>query len=158
MELNINKNIVIEWAQYSKEICRIRMLEETETIGGVDDNGDPIVIKIDESLFFKRKYYRGRARNAQLVFGAVERESKNRTKETLLQIIRQRIRPGGHIISDGWREYMESVADGNYEFIFVIHEENVISPNNPTVHTKNFYYVWLRPKNFYANSWERGKN
>ena len=44
-------------------------------LGGFDVNGQPIVVEIDESYFFHRKYHRGRFHNGLWVFGAVERES-----------------------------------------------------------------------------------
>lgn len=154
LELNINKNTAVEWSKDIREICMVRMIDETETIGGLDENQNPIVVEIDESIFFKRKYNRGRLRSAQWVFGAVERNSKkcflvpveNRTKETLLEIIRQRIRPGTRIISDGWRAYRDLVNDGNYEYSFVIHEDNFVSPNDPSIHTQNIENLWLHAK------------
>ena len=38
-----------------------------------DEKGKSIVLEIDESLFFRRKYTRGRYRNAQCVFVLIER-------------------------------------------------------------------------------------
>ena len=78
-------------------------------LGGFDVNGQPIVVEIDESYFFHRKYHRGRFHNGLWGFGAVERDIgrcmlqvvPDRTAQTLLPIIQQWCLPGTNIISDG---------------------------------------------------------
>lgn len=88
---------------------------EFTEIGGVDDNGDPVVVEIDESYYFKPKYQRGRRGKGVWVFGGCERTTKkcflvvvgDRKKETLQELIKKHIRPGTHIISDGWAAYAD---------------------------------------------------
>jgi len=65
------------------------------------------------SIFFRRKYNRGRYRDSQWVFGGIERDTKNfflvclpnRARDTLLEIINKRTLPGTIIISDKWKAY-----------------------------------------------------
>lgn len=82
-------------------------------IGGIDENGDAIVVEIDESLFFRRKYNKGQVRNGRWVFGGCERNSTkcflvevpDRTAATLQEEIVRHVLPGSHIVSDGWAAY-----------------------------------------------------
>ena len=79
----------------------------------MEDDGEPIVVEIDESKYFYRKYHRGQWTEGHWAFGAIERESgrclitevPDRLRETLELIIRCWILPGSSIISDGWRSY-----------------------------------------------------
>jgi transposase-like protein len=60
------------------------------------------VVQIDESKFGKRKYHRGHHVEGQWVFGGIESDSRKcfmvavekRDEETLLAIIKLRIKPG----------------------------------------------------------------
>ena len=85
-------------------------------IGGVDADGQPIKVQIDEILFGKSKYNRGRVADGVWVFGGVEYIDHrvrgwfavlvdDRKKTTLLPLIRKYIAPGSHVISDGWAAY-----------------------------------------------------
>jgi hypothetical protein len=55
-------------------------LEEVETnnvrLGGFDENGRPKIVEIDEGLFFKLKYNRGRNIRGQWYVGGIGRGSK----------------------------------------------------------------------------------
>ena len=46
-------------------------------IGSIDENGRLIDVKIDDSLFYKRKNNRRRISNPIWVFGGIERNSRN---------------------------------------------------------------------------------
>jgi hypothetical protein len=70
-------------------------MENREMLGGHDNAGNSIIVEIDESLFSRRKYNRGRYTEACWVFGMVERGSKkcaffpvpNRSVAKLIPII-----------------------------------------------------------------------
>ena len=70
-------------------------------------------VEIDESKFRKRKYNRGRIIEGQWVLGAICHETKDMflvtvpscDKETLIPIIKDRIKPGTTILSDCWKSY-----------------------------------------------------
>lgn len=124
----------------------------------MDDNGDPIVVEIDESYYFKPKYQRGRRGKGCWVFGGCERISKkcflvvvrNRKKKTLQRLIKKHIRPGTHIISDGWAAYADipTMNHGRYRYTHsvVIHEQHFVDPINADIHTQNIENMWMRAK------------
>jgi len=76
------------------------------TIGGPNK-----VVEIDECKIGRRKYNRGKWVEVQWVFGLVERGSNkcmlvpvpNRSRETLVPIIKKYVLPGTKIISDCWK-------------------------------------------------------
>ena len=106
------------------------------------------------SHFFRRKYNRGRYRNAIWVFGAIERGTNNcllvpvpdRRAETLLLIIERHILPGTTIISDCWVAYNALSNTPNYTHETVNHRYNFVSPDNPTVHTQTSKIIGYTPK------------
>ena len=77
----------------------------------------------------KRKYNRGRRVDGQWVFGGIERGSPNafmvvvpdRSKNTLLPIIQQYIRPGTTIMSDEWAAYHDIRTIPGYTHMTVNH-------------------------------------
>lgn len=97
-ELSINKNTVSEFCKDIREVCGLRIEETSEQLGGYDADGRSIVVEIDETLWIRRKYNRGRRRNQVWVFGGIERDSgkcflvvvPDRSKTTLLNIIREK--------------------------------------------------------------------
>lgn len=153
-ELSINPNTVCEFSKDMREICAVRMIEFNELLGGIDADGNSIVVEIDESLFFKRKFHVGRVRNQQWVLGMVERGSnkcilipiENRRKETLMELIRLYVRPGSTIITDGWAGYNELRNDPSYIHYQVIHEYNFVDPVLDFVHTQSVEGMWSHAK------------
>lgn len=59
-ELEINKNTIGSWCNKFREVCEYAVENEGNLLGGLDDDGNPIDVEIDESLFFKRKFNRSR--------------------------------------------------------------------------------------------------
>jgi transposase-like protein len=153
-ELGINKNTCSQWCNKFRERCEYAMEEENEIIGGVDENGNSIDVEIDESLFFKRKFNRGRLGRPIWVFGAFERNSgkcffvpvEQRNATTLLGIINLRIRSGSRIISDQWAAYRSLTTHPNYEYASVNHTFNFVSSNDSSIHTQNIENLWCHVK------------
>ncbi|GFR75181.1 hypothetical protein ElyMa_003912700 [Elysia marginata] len=140
-----SKLTTIHWCIFIRDICETVIENNPQELGGIDENGDPICVVIDESKFFHRKYHRGQWREGHWVFGAIESgtnrccliEVPDRTAATLEPIIRRWILPGTHIISDGWAPYanIENIANGIYTHSIIVHERNFIHPDDPDVHT-----------------------
>ena len=94
-------------------------LHNQEPIGGTD-----IIDEIDETYFVKRKYDRGRQLRDVWLFRGVERISKkkfiiplheegqDRSSRTLIPLIKQYIRPGSIVISDGRTSYRTVANEG----------------------------------------------
>ena len=112
-----------------------------------DGNIVPKLVEIDESKFFHRKYHRGEYREGRWVFGGIERgsnrcfmaEVERRDGATLLQIIKDVILPGTHIISD----------NGAYTHDVINHEDNFVDPNNLDIHTQNIDSMSSRAKRIF---------
>ena len=85
------------------------------------------------------------------MFGGIERNDqefrffveivRDRTADTLLEVIRRRIRPGTWIMSDEWKSYRWLDQNG-YLHDTVNHSENFINPENPEVHTQTIESIW----------------
>ncbi|GFU38847.1 mitotic-spindle organizing protein 2A [Trichonephila clavipes] len=86
----------------------VAVLNQSEPLGG-----EGKIVEIDESMFGKMKYGKGKPMNGQWVFGGVERNSNkcifrvvpSRMKEELLSVIKEWVVPGSVIISDCWKAY-----------------------------------------------------
>ena len=153
-ELQLNKNTISSWFINLRGYIQDYFLETLEQIGGLDEEGNPKIVEIDESLFFRRKYNRGRYRDAQWVFGAVERDStkcvmipvQNRSSATLIPLIRRYIAPGSIIISDSWAAYNSISLDPNFEHLKINHSLNFVDPDNPIIHTQTIESCWIHAK------------
>ena len=101
--VGVNKNTVVDWFNFCRDLCARYMDEHNEKIGGVGK-----VVEIDEAKFGKRKYNRGRRREGHWVLGGVERGSDkefmqivpSRDAATLLPIIIANVEPGTEIHTD----------------------------------------------------------
>ncbi|KAH7826454.1 putative Uncharacterized transposase-like protein [Monocercomonoides exilis] len=97
------------------------------------------IVEIDEAVWRRRKNRRGRRKEQILLFGGVERLDggkagprfmmivPNRTKETLLPIILEYIKPETIIMSDEWKAY-ECLNTYGYEHRTVCHKRNFVDP------------------------------
>lgn len=103
---------------------------ETTPIGG-----EGMVVEIDEAKIGKRKYNRGREISGTWIFGFERHTGKvfivpvpNRTRETLLNVIKQWILPGTTIMSDMWRAY-DCLNNEGFTHLRVNHSLNFVDPD-----------------------------
>ena len=147
---------MVDWTNFIRDVCAENTRRQQAQLGGFDNAGQPIIVEIDESYFYSRKYHRGRIENGLWVFVAVERESgrcmlqvvRSRTAPTLLPLIQQWCIPGRHVMSDGWAAYQNiaQLNGGVYLHDAVIHQQNFDDPLRPEVHTQNIENLWMRDK------------
>lgn len=111
-------------------MCVFWLEDQQNPIGG-----EGIVVEIDEAKIGKRKYNRGRLITGKWIFGAFERDTgkafivpvDDRTRETLLNIIKKWILPGTTIMSDMWRAY-DCLNHEGFTHLTVNHSMNFVDP------------------------------
>ena len=69
--LNISKHTVIHRYNFVRDVCAIDVTNHPQLLGGFDNNGSPIVVEIDKSYFYHRKYHDGSVNIGEWVFGAI---------------------------------------------------------------------------------------
>lgn len=142
-ELSISNQTIVDWYNYCREVCTTVLQIDSEKIGG-----EGVVVEIDESKFGKRKYHKGRHVEGQWVFGGIERDSKkcffstveDRSKNTLLQIIKDNIKPGTTVISDYWKAY-DCLEEEGFEHLKVNHSLHFVDPETGA-HTNTIESTW----------------
>ena len=67
--MNDAPNTLADWANFCRDVCEVDLETNPSVIGGINADGTPIVVEIDESKFFHRKYHRGQWRLGHWVFG-----------------------------------------------------------------------------------------
>lgn len=157
-ELNITDHPVVEWYNFIRDICGMWVTDHCGKIGGLDLQGNPIQVQIDESKFMHRKYHRGMFRDGHWVFGGVEVgvnypkcflvacPGNRRDAATLLPLIEEWVEPGSIVVSDMWAAY-GGVANlpGGYQHATVNHSLHFVDPVTGT-HTQNVEGQWSQVK------------
>lgn len=147
-ELKIGcKSTMVDWTQFFRDVCFDYFLQNPVQIGGPGT-----IVEIDESLFARRKYNRGRWVVQKWVFGGWDRDAKvgflvyvqNRSANTLIPIIQQYILPGTTIYSDCWPAYNQ-LNELGYDHRVVNHSRNFVDPQTG-VCTNGIEGMWSRAK------------
>ncbi|XP_077287989.1 uncharacterized protein LOC143912575 [Arctopsyche grandis] len=113
-ELEMSQSTVVDWNNYLREVCVWRVEQAFTEIGG-----EGMVVEIDESQFVRRGTL-----PRQWIFAGLCRETKecfvvkvpDCSIETLVPIIRERIRAGSNIVSDCWQAYKD-ISMNEYYFV-----------------------------------------
>lgn len=144
-EVGVQSEAVVNWSSFCREVTIAWCTDNSATQIG----GPGVIVELDEAKFGKRKYNRGRVLEGQWVFGALERENPRniflvpvpqRDTNTLLAIIKERIRPGSIIMSDCWRAY-DCLQHEGYVHQAVNHSMNFVDPDTGA-HTQNIERAW----------------
>ena len=112
-------------------------------IGGIGRDGKPIIVQIDESFCGKNKYGREKTRKQTWVLGGIESKENlpegqkvgrsfrmtvpNRTRATLIPILKYKIEENTLIWSDGWSSYF-CLANHGFEWNWVNHSKTFKDP------------------------------
>jgi len=91
------------WCQILRNLCCRWIRDYPFEFGGLNDNLDPVIVEVDETKFFNRKYSKGRYKQGHHVFGTFERNTKKcsfhiipkRKAAHILPLIRAHLLPGG---------------------------------------------------------------
>jgi transposase-like protein len=156
-DLDINRVTVSEYCKLFREAICFSVERRNTLIGGLYDDGSFKTVEVDESLFFRRKYNRGRLQNEQWYIGGIERGSKkvfivpvqNRNAETITRVITENVLPGTKIITDKWRAYDTAFRNmPEYEHESINHSLFFVDPTDDEIHTQNIEGLWSRSKYF----------
>ena len=150
-----SRESVADLFSYCREVILDSFLEQKEArkIGGKN-----CIVEVDEAKFGKRKYNRGRVVEGQWVFGGICRESKevffvpvsDRTEETLLGIIEERVEAGTTIHSDCFKSYGK-LAELGFVHKTVNHSQNFVDPESGA-HTNTIESTWWAVKRHLRSS------
>eukprot|EP00834_Sanchytrium_tribonematis_P008880 NODE_1248_length_1611_cov_0.429233.p1 type:complete len:288 gc:universal NODE_1248_length_1611_cov_0.429233:1398-535(-) len=117
-------------------------------------------IEVDEAIWRKRKFNRGRLKCTFWILGFIERHPQpgckkqiimmpvlNRKSSTMQYFIRKCIAPNSTIFSDSYKSYDWIDYDDKYVHFKVNHAENYVDPENPNIHTQNITLeLWRQEK------------
>ncbi|XP_058986215.1 uncharacterized protein LOC131806266 [Musca domestica] len=146
-ETRIDKRTGVDWKNFCREVVVFSSFQTHLQIGSPGK-----IVEIDEYKIGRRKFHRGHAVEGQWVFGGVERETnkcfivpvEDRSKQTLLPLIKKYIRPGSVIISDFWKSY-DTLDEEGYTHYKVNHSEHFVDPETGH-HTNTIEGLWRHLK------------
>ena len=72
-ETVVSETTLIDWNNFIRDVCFEYMTNHMVPIGGLDDNGEPHVVEVDESVFFKTKYNVGQRCELHWLIGGIQR-------------------------------------------------------------------------------------
>ena len=130
-QIKTSSETVSDYKRYCCDICLNVVIDNSyDKIGGPGTH-----VEIDESKFGKRKYNCGHVIEGQWVLGGICRETKefflvtvpSRDKETLIPIIKNKIKPGTTILSDCWKTY-DCLEKEDFLHLNVNHSLNFVDP------------------------------
>ena len=145
---------IVNYNNYFRKECCEWLL--TANLGGFDANSHSLVVEVDESYFFHRKYHRGQRRVGKWVAGLLERASGRCWMEvvvrgdapTLERIISNHVLPGTTIVMDVWRGHQNvaQLNNGVYDHAVIVHAHVFVDSLHPDIHTESIEGLWMQAK------------
>ena len=153
--LNVPLATISEWYQKMREKAEIFLSAKSDGKLG----GKGYIVEIDEALISRRKFNRGRIQQSQIwIFGGTVRGKSdecfieivpNKTRETLLEILKRRLHPETIVSTDGWKAYENLptlIPELCVEQLTVNHTEHFVNPENKDAHTQTIEGFWSHLK------------
>ena len=139
--------VFVDWKMFLRDLCAEHFIRKPMQIGGPER-----IVEIDESIFTRRKYNRGRLAREQWVFGDIDTTTKEGfmvtvvrlNTNTLIPIIQEFAIPGTTIVSDQWGAYNQIGANG-YQHLTVNHSIYFVDPVT-FANKNNVENFWMRAK------------
>ena len=156
--LDVSKQTLVDGNNFICNVCCDEDSRRNQVqLGGININGQPIVVDIDESyLILPSKVPPREGTDSECSGLSREREwpmlaasgALPNCTVTLLAIIQQWRLSGTHIMSDGWAAYnnVAQINGGVYLHDVVVHQHNFVDTNNADIHTQNIDNLWMRAK------------
>ena len=128
--LGLAQGTIVDYYNFFREVCFSDLLKKKEKIGGVGKT-----VEIDESMFGKRKFNKGKRVKGTWVVGGIEREGngcflrivENRDKKTLIELIKENVKEGTKIVTDEWKGY-KGLDEYNFRHETVNHSKSYKNP------------------------------
>ena len=130
---------------------------ETTKIGGINSDGESIYVQIDETACGKRKANKGKRRETVWTLGGIEMPHStmikgqvprsfavtvpNRSRETLIPILLQKIHQKSIIWSDGWKSYF--ILDQFFKEGQMVNHSQTFKNKETGVNTNRCEGIWL---------------
>jgi ISXO2-like transposase domain len=148
-QLEVSKHTVADYFSFCREILQTHY-ENNSMIGGPGT-----IVEIDEAVFGRAKYHRGRHRALLWVLGGIQRHESGKGAERgkiFIEIVRARqkieilpqimahVAPGTTIYTDCWPGYKDLplIPGCQYNHAVVNHsKKEFVHPENPQIHTQN---------------------
>lgn len=121
-------------------------------------------VEVDESYFGPRRVRGKRGRGARkkvIVFGLLKRNGKvftqvisKASQEEILPIIRQTVKSGSDIYSDGWRSY-DALGIYGYNHKKVKHEDNEFADGDRHINGIESFWSWTKHRLMKFNGFTR---
>ena len=148
--LQLTTKTVCKWAEKCRQVVYDHLFSHPEKIGGPG-----VIVEVDESMFGRRKYHRGHRVDGHWVFGGIEANTgksffipvADRKESTLIPIVKDWIKPGSIIRSDGWAGYQCLQAEG-YTHEVVNHSVAFKDPETGA-HTNTIESTWRHVKHLF---------
>jgi len=144
----VSENTISKFWKFARECCEMELARSFEKIGG-----ESVEVEIDEAVFKRRKYNKGRKKKHIWVFGMIERKNSNkfklfivkkRDKKTLIPLINNNIKPGSIMYSDEWRAYY-NIKNNCFIHKTINHSKTFAKNEINTNHIEN---LWGRLRGF----------